>query len=328
MYPGTVYRARRGLCWLLLGIVGCNRSTNEPPAPASAPRSVSAAPSATFEPRPGEACGALGCRRFGSAAEALSALLARKPEIVAFGEAHALRGKDHGVSTATELFERQLLPVLAKAGASELVLELLKPSSGCKKAVEKTREHQQVVTQEQAPKNQNRFVALGHAARKLKIVPHLLTPECERYEKLAAAGPDAIVRSLELISSQTQRQLLALWNKHKKAERRLILAYGGAMHNDVLSPEPAGASIEASRAAFSFGAELKQQTGSRYLAIDLIVPEFIADTPVWRTLPWFEHFNREQRRSDVTLFQLSNESFVIIFPHAALPPQQPTPQPK
>ncbi len=323
-----------GLMWT----AACDPEPDGKPAPIAVSSSVrsdnSAEPNAAAsaqggggaELHRGKPCGALDCREFPNAAEALTALLNLEPEIIAFGEAHALKGKDEHVLTATERFETELLPLLAKSGASELVVELLKPNNGCKKAVETTRTEQRVVTEKQAPKNQNRFVSLGHAARRLKVVPHLLTPSCSDFEKIAKAGDDAIPKLLELISSQSERRLQQLWRKHETQKRRLVLAYGGAMHNDIIPPVPAGEQAPV-RAAFSFGSALVRQTQGRYLAVDLIVPEFVSDTEVWRALPWYRHFDRSKSRTQATLFRLDDASFVILFPDS-VPPKAKGPKAK
>jgi hypothetical protein len=60
-----------------------------------------------------------------------------------------------------------------------------------------------------------------------------------------------------------------------------VLAYGGALHNDT-APRP-------QRAAWSFGPELMQRTGGRYIELDLIVADYIQDNDAWRSLPWYAH---------------------------------------
>jgi hypothetical protein len=243
------------------------------------------------------------------AAAVTAVLQATQPEILAVGEAHALRGREHIVST-TQRFEEQLLPVLATYGATELVVELLKPASGCSEAVATVKREQEPIVEKQDTGNQDRFLRLGHAARALGVVPFLLEPDCAEVESIAAAGDDAILRMLELIATKTEQKLRRFWTRNRSApapsgRSRLVLAYGGAMHNDIdVVPEKQG---------FSFGRALSERTAKRYVALDLIVPEYIMDTEVWRALPWYAHFDKENAPPDVTLFTTGPESYVLIF---------------
>lgn len=263
------------------------------------------------EPRAwrGEPCGALECRRYENAASALTDILQLQPEVIAFGEAHALLGTEQIVPTSTR-FQAQLLPLLANAGARDLVVELLKPAVGCDASIASTRKVQAPVTKQHAPENQNRFVELGHAARRAGVVPHLLEPDCEEYGSIAKAGEDGVIRMLELIALKTEQSLLGLREKRRgSGTHALTLAYGGAVHNDVLNGSEGGGF----RAGFSFGRTLTEATAGRYLAVDLIVPEFIKETPTWQALPWVQHYRSLGVADKVTLFRTGAESFVIVF---------------
>jgi hypothetical protein len=260
-------------------------------------------------------CGELSCGNFKDAATAFAALLDSGPRIVAIGEAHALAGKDQ-VPTATEHFEKELLPLLAQRGTSELVVELLKPAPQCEKTVEKVAEQQKPVVQKQAPENKNRFVSLGYAAKQLAVTPFLLEPDCAVYQGIANAGDDAVLRMLEAIASETERRVTRFYNQQEaRAQQgevpKLVAAYGGAMHNDVTTTEE--------KARFTFGRSLQELSRGRYLELDLIVPEFVQSTEVWKALPWYAHFDASKVRTEATLFRVGPNSFVLIFPHTARP---------
>jgi hypothetical protein len=304
--------------------------------------------------------------RYPDAKSALLAVLARQPEVLAFGEAHALKGTE-GVPSATIRFERQLLPVLAERGATELVVELLNPATGCRQAVETVRKEQKQVTEKQASTNQNRFISLGHAARKLAVVPYILEPSCDEYEVVAKGGPDGITRMLELIAEKTEEKVSGFWTRNQRmlehpsqpapraaetaspnpavgkgadpskpakpqrvftpAQRQtpLVLAYGGALHNDIDVPEH--------KQTFTYGTNLVQRTSGKYIALDLIVPEYIKPTEVWKSLPWYEHFDATKAPAETTLFQVDEYSYVLIFgrtqtpePTAAPPNESPPPR--
>ncbi len=83
------------------------------------------------------------------------------------------------------------------------------------------------------------------------------------------------------------------------------------MHNDI--------SPRRGNEAWSFGPDLAKHTEGRYVALDLIVPEYIADTPPWRALPWVAHFDPAAHPEKTTLFNPEPGSFVLVFPRYPLP---------
>ena len=158
----------------------------------------------------------------------------------------------------------------------------------------------------QAKGNQNEFTALGHASKALEIRPHVLRPSCEDYQAVVKAGPDGIDAMLTMIASLSEDLLKRILARNKREQRdKLVLAYGGAMHND-MAPR-------AGREKWSFGPAMSQVTGGRYIELDLIVPEFIKDTDTWRALPWHPHFKPDKAPGKVTLFRTGDHSFTLIF---------------
>lgn len=265
------------------------------------------------EPASGEApsgpatCGELGCLRFDSPGAALDHILDTEPLIIAVGETHALRGTE-SVEPATVRFRRELLPLL-RGRASDLVVELLVPDPACRREAEHAAEVQRPVTERQAMTNQSEFVALGHEAKRLGIRPHALTPSCEELEEIVKAGPDGILEMLVLITRLTADKVRELADQPRQAGvPRMVLAYGGAMHND-RSPRPG-------REPFSFGPALAEYAGDRYVELDLIVPEFIKDNDAWRALPWYPFFEGATRPAKVVLFNPEPGSYALIFPRS------------
>jgi hypothetical protein len=269
-------------------------------------------------------CGQLRCWRYPKPEGAIDQLLQREVEVLAFGEAHALLGTE-SIPTATERFEKQILPLLAQRGAAQLVVELLGPAQGCEKTVANVTKQQEPIVQQQDVGNQDRFVRLGHASKALGITPFILEPSCGEYAEVVRGGPDGIVRMLELIALKTQEKLTKFveFNRSRgripelglaplaKAASPVALAYGGAMHNDIA---PA-----AEKARFSFGKEVSEFTQGRYVEVDLIVPEFIKDTPVWRALPWYTHFDPKQAPELATLIEVGPQAFALVFARTPAP---------
>lgn len=229
---------------------------------------------------------------------------------MAIGEAHAQAGVS-GIHSSTRRFAEQLLPLLA-GKAKHLVIELL--VANCKaKTVERVTQTQKPVTEPQAKSNQNEFLTLGKYAQQLGIEPQALTPSCAEYDSVAAAGEDGVARLLTLVAQRTESAVQALLAE-PDASGEPILTYGGALHND-LSPAPG-------QESWSFGPQLAVASHGRYVELDLIVPEFVKDTEVWRKMPWFRAFDREHLTHETLLYRPGASSYVLIFPKTEPAPAQ------
>ncbi|AUX45631.1 uncharacterized protein SOCE26_071260 [Sorangium cellulosum] len=122
------------------------------------------------------------------------------------------------------------------------------------------------------------------------------------------AGPDAVTAMLEMIARLTAVKAKALLARDAAAGK-MVIAYGGALHNDV-APRPG-------RERWSFGPELSTFTGGKYVELDIIVREFIKDSETWRALPWYPHFDREEHPNKAVLFNPAPGSYVLIFPRSS-----------
>ncbi len=227
-----------------------------------------------------------------------------RPRVLGVGETHAQRGAPN-VHSATRRFGEELLPVLA-GSATDLVIELLTPDPKCKKeqtdaVVERTKP----ITESQASTNQNEFVALGFAAKKLGIAPRALAPSCDEYQSVLDAGQSDVLRFLALIADVTVRDVSELLDQ--RPPTATIVAYGGALHNDA-APRPG-------RESMSYAPRLLERTSGGYVEVDLIVPEFVRDEEPWRSLSWYDAFDRTLARRETSLIVLSPTSYVLVFPH-------------
>ncbi|MEZ4371198.1 MAG: hypothetical protein R3B07_10250 [Polyangiaceae bacterium] len=319
---------RMGLALLaaVAALSACDDSKSQPAAPASVLTSASApepsAPEvlhsaappaltgpASDVPAGATACGALRCVEFNSAQAAFVHLLNKQPRVLAVGEAHAQKGSE-GVESGAARFKQQLLPAL-KGKASDLLLELWFPDPKCRKeTVAQVKKQQEVVTKKQAATNKNEYVELGNAAKELGITPRSLHPSCDELEAITKAGAGDIGLMLETVAKNTQHDIEVLLKRQAEAKQeKLILAYGGALHND---PYP-----KLGTETWSFGVNLKAKT--RYLALDVIVPEYIKETPAWQGMPWYESYKRlSSKRADhgALLFEPRPDEFVLIFPRS------------
>lgn len=294
---------------VLLGVAACGKPTDTatPASSASAPPvSASAVASAApATPPGGTRCGELDCVQFDRIEDAFALVLADKPRVVAIGEAHAQ--KDAVVASSAKRFTTDLLPVL-KGRASDLLVELMQPPSGCQKQTEDVRTKQKVVTEKQAVGDQNEYVTMGAEAKKLGIVPDLLRPTCADMAAVSDAGADAIPMSLALIkrlTSDTVKKLLERNAKSPADADKLVVTYGGALHND-LAPKP-------ELAAWAFGPELSAYTQGKYAEVDLYVPEFIDDSEKWKKLEWYAAYQAVVNKGKVTMFRPRPGGFVILF---------------
>jgi hypothetical protein len=308
---------------LLVGTACATPSPTPPLAPVpSASAAVAAAPSsgpaplaqAPAAPKPTfRDCGELACKAFPTAASAFDFVLQDQPRVLAIGEAHA-QSDGPAFASSTRRFMDGLLPRLAPR-ASDLVIELWLANGSCGKVEQKVAQQQTEVTAPQAATNQNEFVELGHKAKAAGIMPHALVPTCEQYQKIASAGAADIEQMLVMIKSVTARdvtQLLA-----KRGPERLVVAYGGAMHNDLVPRE--------GRADFSFGPELAKASADRYVELDLVIPEQIKDTEAWRALPWYPHYSKTGASAEAYLFSWAPHAYALIFPRTPAPAPDATP---
>ncbi len=252
----------------------------------------------------GTPCGDLDCRQYASAREAFLDVLGSDPLVLAVGEAHAPKGAT--VASSAKRFTEDLLPVLANR-ASDLLVELMMPPSGCAKAAAEVREAQRPVTSRQAEHDQDEYVAMGEKARGLGIVPDMLRPSCADMDTVRSAGEGAVGASLELIARLTRSQALRMIDRDARSDAdrgKTVVLYGGMLHND-LSPRPEAA-------AWSYAPELSAHVNGKFVSIDLIVPEFIGEGQPWRSLAWWPHYDRARLGSKTTMFRTGERSFVVV----------------
>lgn len=219
---------------------------------------------------------------------------------MAFGEVHA--PKDARVASATQRFRQELLPLLAPR-AGTLVVEAWQPS-GCNAAVEaKIAKTNQEVVQNQAKENPNEYLALAQDAKARGLVPLPLRPTCDESARVADAGAADLQTMLETVTLVAQRTLEGAFARSPAPQ--LTLFYGGALHND-LNPS-------AERASWSFGPALERTSAGGFVEIDLVVPEFIKDTEVWKSLPWRSAYDEQRDGATVQLLSRTGKSFVLVF---------------
>jgi hypothetical protein len=236
--------------------------------------------------------------------DAFRYVLAMKPRVLAVGEAHAQRGTE-GIASSTRRFMEDFLPTLA-GRTSGLVLELWLGEPKCGKVIETVHEQQKPVTATQAKTNPNELVALGDRAYALGIRPYPLRPSCEEYGPIADAGADAVPKMLELIARLSQARLEGLLSATDAGADSLVLAYGGALHNDV--------SPARGKESFSFGPAMVRATHGRYVELDVIVGDYVRNEEPWTSLPWVSTYLAMPATNKTLLFHQGPSSYVLVFP--------------
>jgi len=258
----------------------------------------------------GQTCGELHCLAFSTESAAFEHILSLEPQVLGIGESHAPRGMEQ-VHSATRRFGELLLPSLC-GRTKAIILELWLPRNDCgDKRVEQVKKAQEPVTHAQAKSNQDEYVTLGHVAKRLGIFPSALVPSCDEYQSILDAGPDSIERMLELVGKRSGERVLEELHKSNAPEAGpVVIAYGGALHNDA---EP-----DREHEHYSYGPALLAATQGKYIELDLIVPEFVKDTEIWKRQPWYTAF----KGRDVTktqLYQWAPHSFALVFPKSSRP---------
>lgn len=273
------------------------------PSPPETPSSTKTEPPSAL-PRP-VSCENAVCSSFESPAAAVHHLLTQhSPRVIGWGEAHTPRGFT-GRSTV-QRFTEEILPTLASR-TSALVLELLAPPNDpCAPEREAVEREAEAITEGQAESNQSDYLKLGARTRELGAIPDILRTSCEELRAISDAGELAVLVMMETIANLTTREV-----KHRLSrateERPLVLAYGGALHND-LSPREG-------RESWSYGPRVDELTASAYLEIDLVLPELVRDTESWRAFTWYAPYQSTPRAPASTLLiQTGPRTYALILP--------------
>lgn len=304
-------RTSLGSLALLVMLAGCKSPPSPPPesSPPSPAASSSASAAPASAPVAAEAgpCEGAPCEVFPTAEAAITKLLEKKPRVMAFGESHAQKDGPKVAST-TKRFTEGMLP-LFKGKATDLLIELWVANGSCGKATEqKVATQQKAVAAPQAETNQNEFVTLGNVAKGLGVRPHVLVPPCDEYAKILDAGAGDVDAMLQMIARLTANDMRSFLEKTEGKES-LLLAYGGALHNDV-SPKKG-------HEAWSFGPEMEKKLGAKYMEVDLVAPEGIRDTPAWQGLAWYGKYKPERHTQGAVLMTLGPSSYAVFLPKSA-----------
>ena len=201
----------------------------------------------------------------------------------------------------------ELLPVVS-GQASDLVVETWITEDKC------GQEEQAVVkdvakTTARPQTTEAEIVTLVRRAKEAGVKPHALDLRCDDYKTIYTAQGVDYDQMLKVLTRELRGRVQAVL-KRRDAEpagaRRLVLVYGGALHND-LYPQP-----ELSN--YTFGPPLRQQLGAGYVELDVFVPEYIEQNAKMKKEPWFQLAKRSQRPGQTLLIERGPGSFILLFP--------------
>jgi hypothetical protein len=235
-----------------------------------------------------------------SAAVAIQALLAGKPRAVGFGEYHQQK-KTAKIPSALKRFTKEIVPVLATAGATDLVAETWLATGSCGE-VERKAVAQVDKTTKRPATTENEVVTLLKQAKGAGLQPRILQVACKDYQAMFAGGQVDYDRLLRLTRDQLEIQINTAL---KRPGSRIVVSYGGAMHND----RHPSTDLE----PYSFGPAIAKAVDEHYLEIDLYVPEYIEKDASIQRETWYKQYRAAYRPKRVFVIERGPGSYALIF---------------
>ncbi len=228
------------------------------------------------------------------------------PLVLGVGELHQTTDTA-GTASSLSRFTRQIWPLLA-ARVSDLIVETWVTDGACGKAEAATVDNVARTTERPAA-TENEIVTLLTRAKASGARLHILKVTCAEYRLLSpAAGskPVDFERMLALIEHKLETKVIDVLASRPPADAgKLVVVYGGALHND-LYPDPALAS-------FSYGRRAYHATAGRYRELDLYVPVYLERNQAMHNEPWFPLWQRAAAPGRIVVIGRSPDSFILVF---------------
>jgi hypothetical protein len=231
-----------------------------------------------------------------TARAALEAMLARaQPKVLGVGEVHVVTGGPP-VRSALARFTDELDVV--KGRATDLVVETWVTDGRCGEQEKQATAAVKTDTQ-RPPEVENELTNLLKRGQELKLRPHVLHMTCAHYQEIGSGeGEVDYDKLLQLIG----RELLATSRK-ALAKGKLVVVYGGSLHNDRAPNQGV--------AAYSYGAPLAQELGHGYVELDLYIPELIVGDELMKAEPWYP-LTEKATAGQVVLVERSEDSYILL----------------
>ena len=261
-------------------------------------------------PDGGTTCGAVPCEAFKNARAAFERVVQRPPVVLAVGEYHEVEGGPK-VKSAISRFTRELLPAL-KGQATSLVVETWMTNGRCGE-VEKAAVAEVKKVTRRPETTEDEITTLLDASYAQGIANHILILSCDEYRgMLDEKGKLDAEKSLLLVRKKVEEKALEVREKKEGGlPGKLLILYGGALHND-LKPlegwEP-----------YAFGPSLSQAIDGGYVELDLVVPEFASKDEDLLKETWFAPALKLAGTRQVVLVSPSPDVYVLVFPRKKSP---------
>lgn len=250
------------------------------------------------------------CEVFASPKAAFTKVLALNPTVLAIGEYHEMEGAPK-VKSALKRFTLELLPSL-KARAGALIAETWMTTGTCG-AVEKqaTQEVQKVTKRPDTTEDE--LTTMLHKAFDTGFKNHILTLNCDEYASLLDTNGELdAIKSLLLVKHKVEEKAdEAIEKEEAVTNGKLLVLYGGALHNDLTPTED--------MAPYSFGPSLSQSLDGGYVELDLLVPEYVKADPDLRKEPWFASVLATVAKGKTVVVWPNPKSALLFFPQTAKP---------
>lgn len=226
------------------------------------------------------------------------------PRVLAVGEYHEVRGAPK-VRSALDHFTGELLPLLApRAGA--LIAETWMTNGRCGAVEAKATAQVEKVTQ-RPETTEDELTTMLTRAFDLGFANHILVLSCDEYASmLDEAGQLDAAKSLKLVRDKVEAKALEARDKGEGGTApKVLLLYGGAVHNDLHPTEL--------WEDYAFGPSLAQALDGGYVELDLLVPEFVARDDELAALPWFGPALEAARAGSTVLVQPQPGVYQLLF---------------
>jgi hypothetical protein len=156
---------------------------------------------------------------------------------------------------------------------------------------------------------EDEVTGLLDATYAMGVKNHILILDCDDYRAmLTDAGTLDAEASLLMVKQKVEEKALEAREKEEGGlPGKVLLLYGGALHNDV-KPLP-------DWAAYTFGPSLSREVGGAYLELDLLVPEYVERDEDLVKEPWFAAALALARRGQTVLVSPHAGTKLLLFPY-------------
>lgn len=244
------------------------------------------------------------CRVVASPLEGFERVLERKPAILAVGEYHEVNGAPK-VPSALARFTRELLPAL-KSRVTSMVVETWMLNGKCG-AAEQQATAAVAKTTQRPQSTEDEVTTLLDRTYKMGVKNHILLIDCDDYRSMVDdAGSLNAEASLLLVKRKVEAKALEVIEREEGGTvEKVLLLYGGAVHND-LQPLPAWGS-------YSFGPVLARETGGHAVELDLLVPEYVESDEDLVNEPWFAGAMALAKQGKTVLINPHPDVYLLLF---------------